>query len=138
MKDKNYCTAIEMIELGDATQWRPLAGFPGLETVLLRDDLDEVNRRGARTRLVRFAAGVETSASLVHPYWEEVLVISGDLSNKDARQEIGASHDRHTPLRYSLRPPGTPHGPFVSRGGCVLFEVQYFLAESRSSHEQGN
>ena len=138
MKAENYRTALEMIELGDAIQWRPLAGFPGLDMVPLRDDLDEANGRGARTRLVRFAPGAETTARLVHPYWEEVLVMSGDLSNKDTPQGTDASQGRQTAPRYSLRPPGTPHGPFVSRGGCVLFEVQYFLAESWSRHDQGN
>ena len=27
---------------------------------------------------------------------------------------------------YVFRPPGTPHGPIRSEGGCVLLEVQYY------------
>jgi hypothetical protein len=135
MEVKTPRDALEMIELGEDIQWRQLQGFPGLEFFPLGDTLDEQNGRGARTRLVRFAPGAETTARLVHPYWEEVLIISGELSNANpatgAEEEAGGPSARraHTPLRYSLRPPGTSHGPFVSRTGCILFEVQYFLAE---------
>lgn len=135
MEERTPRHALEMIELGDEIQWQKLQGFPGLEFFSLGDTLDEQNHRGARSRLVRFAPGAVTTARLVHPYWEEVLILSGELASAEpsAVAEVDTEEpsacDRPMSLRYSLRPPGTPHGPFVSLGGCVLFEVQYFLTE---------
>jgi len=33
---------------------------------------------------------------------------------------------------YSIRPPGTPHGPFTSHHGCLLLEIQYFAVPRAS------
>jgi hypothetical protein len=115
---------IEMQPLDFETGWQALAGFPeGLEVKLLSDDLDEANKTGGRTRLVRFAPGTATTTALIHDYWEEAFVISGQLGFA----ESGKSTADRMPA-YSCRPPGTPHGPFVSRDGCVLLEVQYYAA----------
>ena len=102
--------------------WMPLEGHPGVEIKYLANDMDEGRRIGARTRFVRFAPGARTTQPLIHSYWEEVYVISGDM------YPVGKSPAEcpAAPL-YSLRPPGTPHGPFASDQGCVLFEVQYFM-----------
>lgn len=116
-------THIEMLPVDLHGGWHTLAGFPpGLEVKVLADDLDESARSGARTRLVRFAPGAATHSQLVHAYWEEAYVLSGDL------YALADTPGRHanTPS-YSCRPPGTPHGPFASAHGCVLFEVQYFM-----------
>jgi hypothetical protein len=102
--------------------WVPLPGFEGLETQVLADDLDERTSTGARSRLVRFSPGSRTSHVLSHPYWEEVFVISGDL-HPIADGEPAAG----TGPTYTVRPPGTPHGPFASQIGCTLLEVQYFV-----------
>jgi hypothetical protein len=102
----------------DTLRWTPLEGFPGLTVALLSDDLDEAAGTGSRTRLVRFGAGASTAQVLRHPYWEEVLCLSGSL------------HDRAAPdlplTRFVRRPPQTPHGPFISPAGCLLVEFQYF------------
>ncbi len=37
--------------------------------------LDETNRRGTRTRLLRFAPGVFTTVPFEHEYWEEVYLV---------------------------------------------------------------
>ncbi|MGO4330376.1 cupin [Cupriavidus sp. 2TAF22] len=118
---------IEMMALSQDEGWCVLDGFPaGLEVRVLADDLDEAAQCGARTRLVRFAPGAVTQGTLVHGYWEEVFLISGDLQALDESPRL--SSNAVPPLHtYSCRPPGTPHGPFVSRRGCILFEVQYFL-----------
>jgi hypothetical protein len=137
MKEKNRRAALEMLELGADLRWTPMAGFPGLEAVTLGDDLNEQEGRGARTRLVRFSPGAMTGDRLIHSYWEEVLVLSGRLATRDtdaadkhARDRTRNSEASNDPaMRYSLRPPGTAHGPFISLEGCVLFEVQYFLAD---------
>jgi hypothetical protein len=115
-------THLEMLTLNVESNWSQLPGQPaGLEYKTLDDDLDEENRTGSRSRLVRFAPGVSTNEVFVHEYWEEVLLIAGDLTKVD---------DSPAPdgvMTYSLRPPGTRHGPFISRNGCLLFEVHSFL-----------
>jgi ChrR Cupin-like domain len=115
-------THIEMEKVDLSTGWQALSGFPpGLEVKCLANDLAEVKRTGARSRLVRFAPGAETTGALVHDYWEEVYVLSGDMYSLDQ-----AEKDAIDAPCYSCRPPGTFHGPFGSRSGCVLFEVQYY------------
>ena len=47
---------------------------------ILSGALDETNKRGTRTRLLRFAPGVFTTTPFVHDYWEEVYLVSGDLT----------------------------------------------------------
>ncbi|MES2260345.1 MAG: cupin domain-containing protein [Pseudomonadota bacterium] len=115
---------IEMAPIDLSGGWHPLAGAPaGLEVKLLADDLDEDTGSGARTRLVRFAPGAATTVPFTHSYWEEVYLLSGDMSDL-ARQS------RHEAPVYSCRPPGTAHGPFSSSAGCLLFEIQYYRCES--------
>lgn len=113
---------IERLRIDLTAEWVQLPGLPdGLRGKLLADDLDEAARTGSRSRLIKFEPGSATSNTLVHEFWEEVLLISGDLS-----RTADPADDKTTVPVYSLRPPGTPHGPFISRQGCVLFEVQYF------------
>jgi hypothetical protein len=59
------------------------------------------------------AAGVQT-----HPFWEEVYIVSGSLVDLNLNQEFAAGH-------YACRPPGMPHGPFISQAGCITFQVCY-------------
>ncbi|MGY6251428.1 cupin domain-containing protein [Bosea thiooxidans] len=116
---------IEMLPFDDDDGWLPLPGFPaGFDVKILADDLDEKRKAGARTRLVRFAAGVATTEALVHDYWEEVFVLKGAVVPPDG--------DASAPdvLLYSCRPPGTPHGPFRSENGCIMLEVQYYVADA--------
>ncbi|MCY0149251.1 cupin domain-containing protein [Hoeflea sp. G2-23] len=116
---------IEMLRLDPESGWQDLPGFPGgLEHRPLANDLDEKRKTGSRTRLIRFAPGVSTEEALVHDYWEEVLLLSGDLTPK--QDPVPASAET---MAYCLRPPGTPHGPFISHTGCVLMEVQYYLKD---------
>lgn len=102
--------------------WQQLAGFAaGLEVKMLADNLDQQAKTGARTRLVRIGAGVVTGpAPLIHDYWEEVFLLSGDL------RPVASTNGGPVGHTYSCRPPGTPHGPFRSDGGCVLLETQYY------------
>ena len=124
-------THIEMEPLQMGEGWTPLKGFSGLESKLLASDLDETTRTGARTRFVRFAPGTQTTDTLVHTYWEEVYLLSGDMF------ALGAPPDAVSaaPL-YSLRPPGTPHGPFGTREGCLVFEVQYYVKSNETGIDQ--
>lgn len=105
--------------------WETPPGYPdGIQQKILSGALDEQARRGTRTRLLRFAPGVFTTEPFVHEYWEEVYLVSGDLTvGNDRHGEGGESFAPHT---YACRPPGAPHGPFRSEGGCLLLEIHYF------------
>jgi hypothetical protein len=61
----------------------------------------------------------------VHEYWEEVFLVSGDLTV--GNDEHGNGGKSFAPLTYACRPPGAPHGPFKSVGGCLLFEIHYYV-----------
>jgi hypothetical protein len=105
--------------------WETPAGYPeGIQQKILSGALDEEQRSGTRTRLLRFAPGVFTTAPFVHEYWEEVYLVEGDLTvGNDSEGEGGETFYRNT---YACRPPGAYHGPFKSDGGCLLLEIHYF------------
>ncbi|WP_336813009.1 cupin domain-containing protein [Bosea sp. MMO-172] len=105
-----------------ALSWAALPGFPGLEVLTLSSNFDETRKTGRRTRLVRFAPGVETKEALTHDYFEEAMLIAGDLHGVREASAFGSFSEQ----AYVFRPPGTPHGPIRSEGGCVLLEVQYY------------
>jgi hypothetical protein len=105
--------------------WEVPAGYPaGIEQQILAGSLDEVRKKGFRTRHLRFKPGVYTTAPFVHEYWEEVYVVSGDLIvGNDAD---GNGGEQFGPNTYACRPPGTYHGPFKSETGCLLLELHYY------------
>jgi len=105
--------------------WETPSGYPaGIEQKILAGRLDEARRQGNRTRLLRFAPGVYTTAPFVHDYWEEVYLVEGDLVvGNDAAGRGGESFTAGT---YACRPPGAAHGPFKSNGGCLLYEIHYY------------
>jgi len=105
--------------------WETPAGYPeGIKQKILAGALDEEARRGTRTRLLRFDPGVFTTAPFVHEYWEEVYLVSGDLTvGNDENGEGGEPFQPHT---YACRPPGAAHGPFKSHNGCLLLEIHYY------------
>ena len=105
--------------------WEVPAGYPpGIEQKILSGELDEKMSRGTRTRLLRFQPGVYTTAPFVHEYWEEVYLVSGDLTvGNDAEGQGGTPFAANT---YACRPPGAAHGPFRSNTGCILYEIHYY------------
>ena len=105
--------------------WEVPKGYPrGIEQKILSGSLDELNKRGSRTRLLRFAPGEFTTTPFVHEYWEEVYLVSGDLTvGNDAEGHGGTAF---APNTYAVRPPGAFHGPFKSEQGCMLLEMHYF------------
>jgi hypothetical protein len=105
--------------------WEVPAGYPsGIKQKILSGGLDEENRRGSRTRILKFDPGVYTTAPFVHEYWEEVFLFSGDLTvGNDIQGRGGEAFQPHT---YACRPPGAPHGPFKSETGCLLLEIHYY------------
>jgi hypothetical protein len=115
----------EFYTLAMDTSWEVPAGYPaGIEQKILSGALDEGKKRGSRTRLLRFAPGAFTTTPFIHDYWEEVFLISGDLTVGNDQQGRGGT--RFAPYTYACRPPSTPHGPFRSEKGCLLLEVHYF------------
>jgi hypothetical protein len=105
--------------------WEVPPGYPaGIEQKILSGALDEKNKRGTRSRLLRFAPGVFTTKPFVHDYWEEVYLVSGDLTV--GNDENGAGGQSFAPDTYASRPPGAVHGPFKSNKGCMLFEIHYY------------
>ena len=111
------------LDLNDG--WHTPEGYPsGIQHKILAGHLDEVNKTGTRTRLLRFAPGVFTTRPFIHEYWEEVYVISGDLIvGSDENGDNGVSYPEHS---YACRPPGIYHGPFKSSHGCMLLEIHYY------------
>ncbi len=108
-----------------ARGWAVPDGYPaGIEQKVLSGALDERGKRGTRTRLLRFLPGVYTTAPFVHEYWEEVYLLGGDLTVGNDREGRGGTP--FPPHTYACRPPGAPHGPFKSEGGCLLFEIHYY------------
>jgi hypothetical protein len=97
---------------------------PGFAEKVLAGNLDEANRHGGRTRLLKIAPGAFSTSPFVHEYWEEVYLLSGDLIVGNDAAGIGGQ--KFTGPTYACRPPGVYHGPFKSDGGCLLLEIHYF------------
>jgi hypothetical protein len=116
---------IEFTRLDLNTGWHSPPGYPpGIKQKILASDLDEKNKMGGRTRLLRFDPGVFTTEPFVHDHWEEVFLMTGDLTvGNDSQGEGGESFP---PGTYACRPPGAYHGPFKSKNGCTLFEIHYY------------
>src|ERR1700756_4744294 len=116
---------LEFHRVDMSSGWSTPPGYPtGIEQKILAGALDENERSGTRTRLLRFAPGVFTTEPFVHEYWEEVYLIEGDLTvGNDGAGKGGENFAAGT---YACRPPGAIHGPFKSNGGCLLYEIHYF------------
>jgi hypothetical protein len=116
---------LEFHRVDMASGWETPPGYPdGIEQKILAGALDEANKTGSRTRLLRFRPGVYTTAPFVHDYWEEVFLVAGDLTvGNDAHGSGGENFASGT---YACRPPGAAHGPFKSNGGCLLLESHYY------------
>jgi hypothetical protein len=108
--------------------WLTPQGYPaGIEEKILAGSLDELGRKGNRTRLLRFKPGAFTTRPFVHDYWEEVYIVSGDLFA--GSEPNGAGGEKFTANTYACRPPGVVHGPFRSEAGCLLLEIHYFESD---------
>jgi hypothetical protein len=105
----------------DDLPWEPVAasptggaGGPGVRQKILSRDPE----RGDVTRLLRFDAGVETTETITHDFWEEVWILEGALIDLGKRQTFTAG-------MYACRPPGMVHGPYRVEGGCTTLEIRY-------------
>ena len=112
----------EFFEVDLKNGFEKVPGYPpGITHKILAGFLDEKNKVGARTRLLRFEPDAFTTVPFEHEYWEEVFLVSGDLTVAD--------REHFKPFTYACRPPHVPHGPFRSKTGCLLYEVHYFEPE---------
>ncbi|MEM8581672.1 MAG: cupin [Pseudomonadota bacterium] len=123
---KDLKAAVPYHDLDPEKGWEQVpGGAPGVEQKMLSGDLNETNKRGVRTRLIRFQPETIAPNEFLHDYWEEVYLIEGTLiMGCDSEGKGGTAH---TAPGYACRPPGTPHGPFASPGGCLFFEIQYYI-----------
>ena len=97
--------------------WTRCAGdVAGLdERILAADD-----QQGVATRMLRFQPGTDTTPNgvQVHDFWEEVYILTGSFTDLNLGKTFTAG-------MYACRPPGMPHGPWVSEDGCTTFEARY-------------
>ncbi len=108
---------MEFIDPDTNFQWRPVAGDTlGIKEKILSEDPET----GSYTRLLKFPPGIRTKETLVHDFWEEVLILEGELIDLGKKQTYGAGF-------YACRPPGMKHGPYEIPRGCVTFEIRYYL-----------
>jgi hypothetical protein len=105
----------------DHLPWEPVsgsatggAGGPGVRERILSRDPDT----GDVTRLLRFDAGVETTETITHDFWEEVFILEGELIDLGKRQTFSAG-------MYACRPPGMVHGPYRVPRVCTTLEMRY-------------
>ena len=105
----------------DSLPWEAVAGSAtggaggrGVVQKILAHDPDT----GDVTRLLRFDAGVETSGTITHDFWEEVWILEGALIDLGKGQTFTAG-------MYACRPPGMVHGPYRVEHGCTTLEMRY-------------
>lgn len=102
----------------DEVAWRPIPG-----NARQREKILAVDEYGIGTRLLRFDPGCATVGIVQHDFWEEVWILDGAITDVTLGQTFSAG-------MYACRPPGMPHGPWVSPEGCTTFEVRYGQAPS--------
>ena len=106
---------IEFIDYDTEYEWRPVEGDTlGIKEKILSHDPDT----GDYTRMLKFPPGTVTTETLVHDFWEEVLLVEGTLTDI-------AKKETYLPGFYACRPPGMIHGPYNIPNGCVTFEIRY-------------
>jgi len=106
---------IEFVDYDTEYEWRPVEGDTlGIKEKILSED----SETGDYTRMLKFPPGIETKETLVHDFWEEVLIVEGSLYDI-------AKEETYLSGFYACRPPGMKHGPYRILYGCVTFEIRY-------------
>jgi hypothetical protein len=105
--------------------WQPVPGHvPGITQLVLGDSLDPATRSGSRTRLICWDAGTLLPEPVEHDYREEILILEGDLVvGCDPDGTGGTAFTEHA---FATRPAGVAHGPFTTRHGCLMLELDLY------------
>jgi len=105
--------------------WQPVPGYEGqIDEIVLADNLDPGSQIGSRTRLARWQPGTLLPDPVQHDYREEILLLSGDLVvGCDAGGSGGEEFGAYT---FATRPAGVWHGPFTTRSGCLMLELDLY------------
>ncbi|MDI6754985.1 MAG: DUF2848 family protein [Thermodesulfobacteriota bacterium] len=118
---------IEFVDMDTHYGWRAVEGDTlGIKEKILSFDAETQSY----TRLLKFPPGIKTSETLVHDFWEEVLIVEGELMDLAKKQTFGAGF-------YACRPPGMKHGPYHIPRGCITFEIRYFLGRGLKEGLEG-
>ena len=97
-------------------------GNTGISVKVLASDLDTTAKRGHRTRILRMAPGSDTPEAHAHDYWEEILILEGEMIVQD-----GADGEKTVrPGDYAARKPGVMHGPVRSDTGCLMIDFCWY------------
>lgn len=109
----------------DDVRWQPVAGHEGaIAELILADNLDPLTRTGSRTRLVRWERGTLLAQPVRHDFCEEILLLSGDLIvGCDTNGGGGEAFEAYS---YASRPADVWHGPFTTRTGCLMLELDIY------------
>ena len=109
----------------DDVRWQPVSGFEEwIDEIVLADSLDPHSRAGSRTRLVRWQPGTLLPEPVRHDYREEILVLSGDLVV--GCDSGGSGGESVEPYAFATRPADIWHGPFTTRTGCLMLELDLY------------
>jgi hypothetical protein len=74
---------IEFIDVVTNYEWRPVKGDGlGIKEKILSVDPETKSY----TRLLKFPPGIATRETLVHDFWEEVLILEGELIDMAKKQ----------------------------------------------------
>ncbi|MGA1409115.1 MAG: cupin domain-containing protein [Prochlorotrichaceae cyanobacterium] len=114
---KTTSTYWNPLDFLNTEQWKEIDGSEGnLKEITLAIDVET----GDYTRLTWFKDGYCTNhfGAKVHPYPEEIFVISGRLYD----EAFGIWLE---PGYYASRPPGEIHGPFRAEGDVLIYETSF-------------
>ena len=107
---------IEFIDTDTHFKWRPVEGDTlGIVEKILSMDPEAKSY----TRLLKFPPGIRTPEILIHDFWEEVLILEGELIDLVKKKTYCKGS-------YACRPPGMKHGPYDIPRGCLTFEIRYY------------
>lgn len=106
-----------------AGEWHPSGPEKnGIWEQILAQDLGN----GDATLLQRYEAGAATPPeTIAHEYWEEVMILSGELTDLGLGRTFTAG-------MYACRPPGMKHGPYRSGSGCSMLVFIRYARETAS------
>ena len=100
-------------------------GYPwGFSEKILAGSLDEKNKVGNRTRILKIEPGAFSTVPFVHDTGKRCSWCPAIWSAAATSRARAAS--LHRPDLF-VRPPGVYHGPFTSKNGCLLLETHYYV-----------